>query len=212
MAGKETLYFTQEDLFRVGNSTSSKLADVRQGEVTLIEINGIETIVSNNQGVSLYNREGFEYAELSGWVYEIKASTPLPIGLRLWTDPQVKGHFPRLSDSKHAIQKIRWAAGGAGNEVSKIVQEAEGLRMREKTFTLNETSFNAVWRSLKDREEKLLTIIRTGDEDSDEVVFASNDIIYLRGLMKWFQEEATGVFSPSAFSTSDSVIKHPSGQ
>ncbi|HEY0682496.1 MAG TPA: hypothetical protein VGD45_09205 [Steroidobacter sp.] len=77
--------------------------------------------------------------------------------------------------------------------------------MRAKTFTLNETSFSVVLQSLCDREEKLLTIVRSGDEDSDEVVFASNDIVYLRGLIEWFKEEASGIFSSAATSIRGSV-------
>lgn len=80
--------------------------------------------------------------------------------------------------------------------------------MREKNFTLDEACFNTVWRALKDREEKLLSIIEKGDEESDEVVFAANDVVYLRGVIRWFHDEAATCFSDSAFSTTDEVIKH----
>ena len=93
MANKEKLYLTQEDLYRIGNSTSSKLTDVRQGEIKTIDINGVKTIIANDKGVSLYNKQGLNDAPLSGWVYEIKEGTPLPFGLKLWKDPDVAGHY-----------------------------------------------------------------------------------------------------------------------
>lgn len=89
----EDLFVTQEDLYRIGNSTSSRLSAVRPQEVDLIEINGIITIVANGKGVSLYNKAGLNDAPLSGWVYQIKANTNLPIGLKLTNDPRVKGHY-----------------------------------------------------------------------------------------------------------------------
>lgn len=79
--------------------------------------------------------------------------------------------------------------------------------MRKHTFSLDDTKCNVIWRALNDREEKLLNIIDKGDEESDEVVFASNDIVYLRGLKRWFKEEALKSFDESTFNTSDDVIK-----
>lgn len=93
MSQKETLYLTQEDLYRIGNATSSKLAEVRSGEVKIIEINGIKTVIANDKGVSLYNKTGLDDAPLSGWVYEIKSGTALPFGLKLWKDPKIAGHY-----------------------------------------------------------------------------------------------------------------------
>lgn len=78
--------------------------------------------------------------------------------------------------------------------------------MRKHTFSLDETKCNAIWRALNDREEKLLNIVENGDEESDEVVFASNDVVYLRGLKRWFKEEASKSFDESVFNTSDDLI------
>lgn len=93
MSNKEKLYMTQEDLYRIGNSSSSKLPEVRSGEITIVDLNGINTIVANDKGVSLYNKQGLDDAPLSGWVYEIKVSTTLPFGLKLWEDPEIVGHY-----------------------------------------------------------------------------------------------------------------------
>ena len=79
--------------------------------------------------------------------------------------------------------------------------------MRNHTFSLDETKCNVFWRALNDREEKLLDIINTGDEESNEVVDASNDIVYLRGLKRWFKEEALKTLDESTFNTSDALIE-----
>lgn len=82
----EKLYISQEDLFRMGNSTSSRLSSVRQREITTIDVNGIETIVANGNGVSLFNKEGLDSTFLNGWVWEIKEGTTFPAGLKIVKD------------------------------------------------------------------------------------------------------------------------------
>ncbi|WP_308363950.1 MULTISPECIES: hypothetical protein [unclassified Microbulbifer] len=79
--------------------------------------------------------------------------------------------------------------------------------MRSHDFSLDATNVNVIWRALCDREEKLLDIIKNGDEESDEVVFASNDVVYLRGFKRWIKEEALKAFDESVLSTSDDVIE-----
>lgn len=105
MANNEDLFFTQEDLYRIGNSTSAKLSEIRANEVVLIEINGIKTVVANDKGISLYNKRGLDDAPLSGWVYEIKSGTPLPIGLCLWKDPRIVGHYHICPASNMPLHK-----------------------------------------------------------------------------------------------------------
>ena len=105
MPNNEKLYILQEDLYRIGNSSSSKLADVRQGEITTSRINGIKTIVANDKGVSLYNKQGLDDAPLSGWVYEIKAGGVLPFGLKLWKDPQIDGHYHVCATNNMSFHK-----------------------------------------------------------------------------------------------------------
>ena len=60
MANNEKLYIAQEDLYRFGNSASSRISKVRPREITTINVNGIETIVANGHGVSLFNKEGLD--------------------------------------------------------------------------------------------------------------------------------------------------------
>lgn len=62
--------------------------------------------------------------------------------------------------------------------------------MRKKDFALKASDFHLLWRALHELEEKLKTTINTHeDPDSDEVVFAHNDIVYLRLFKDWFEKE-----------------------
>jgi len=89
----EILYFLPEDLYRIGNSSSPLMTKIRAGEITLMEINGITTIVANNKGISLFSERGLTLAPLTGWVYELKRGTPIPSELHLYKDPLLEGHY-----------------------------------------------------------------------------------------------------------------------
>jgi hypothetical protein len=79
--------------------------------------------------------------------------------------------------------------------------------MREISITIDETSFNVFWRSLCDREEKLLAIIHSHDEASDIAVVGNNDIIYLRAVKESFEKQGREAgFGDNAFETSDEIL------
>jgi hypothetical protein len=90
---KESIYVAQEDLFRFGNSASSRLSNVRPHEIDTITMNGIEVIVANGSGVSLYNKQGLDICGLTGWVWEIRSGTNFPIGLKMIKDDDPIGHY-----------------------------------------------------------------------------------------------------------------------
>ncbi|MCW8126621.1 hypothetical protein [Microbulbifer halophilus] len=87
----ENLYISKEDLYRLGNSTSSRLSAVRPREINTITVNDVEVIVADGNGVSLFNRAGLEKSPLSGWVWEIRSGTTFPPGLKL-VERGSKGH------------------------------------------------------------------------------------------------------------------------
>jgi hypothetical protein len=93
MHSQETLYLAPEDLYRVGNSTSPQMTKVRPDEITIQTINGIDVIIADDKGISLYNKAGIEKAPLTGWIYEIRANTPFPSGLKLVPDSNLEGHY-----------------------------------------------------------------------------------------------------------------------
>ena len=93
MKTKETIYLSPETLYRLGNGSSPLLTRVRPGEVDTIDVNGVTMIVANGKGISLYNKVGLDLATLSGWVWEIKPHTAMPLGLKLIKDDKPEGHY-----------------------------------------------------------------------------------------------------------------------
>jgi hypothetical protein len=65
----------------------------RPSELDIVPVNGVPTILANGKGVSLYNKKGLDIAPLSGWVWEIKAKTALPMGLKFVRDDSPEGHY-----------------------------------------------------------------------------------------------------------------------
>ncbi len=79
--------------------------------------------------------------------------------------------------------------------------------MREVTINLNEATFNVYWRSLCDREQKLLEIIESNDEESDEAIVANNDIIYLRATKESLEKEGKKAgLRTEAFEISEEIL------
>jgi hypothetical protein len=106
MGSTETLYFAPEALYRLGNASSPLLTKLRPGEIDTISLNGVAMIVANGKGISLYNKSGLELAPISGWVWEIQASTPFPPGLKLMKDDQPPGHYTLCPSSNMPIREF----------------------------------------------------------------------------------------------------------
>jgi len=88
----EDLYFAPEDLYRLGNSTSARLTNVRRPkDVDTTEMNGISMVIANGKGISLSTKDRLDKARMSGWVWKISTGVQMPIGLRLLNDRP--GHY-----------------------------------------------------------------------------------------------------------------------
>ncbi len=106
MDSREVLYLAPEDLYRLGNATSPLLTRLRPGEVDIFDENGVKMIVANRKGVSLYNKVGLDLVPLTGWVWEIKARTSLPLGLMLIPDGNPVGHFTLCPCKNMPVQEF----------------------------------------------------------------------------------------------------------
>lgn len=88
----EDLYFTPEDLYRLGNSSSARLTNVRRPkDVDTMEINGIIVVIANGKGVSLFAKDRLDRTQMSGWVWKISKGVRVPTGLKLLNDRP--GHY-----------------------------------------------------------------------------------------------------------------------
>lgn len=82
----QEFYLVPEEIFRLGNSTTPKLSNVRARDVDTIEINGIAVIVANGKGISVFDKIGINESPMSGWVWRFPPNTSFPQGLRLAQD------------------------------------------------------------------------------------------------------------------------------
>jgi len=76
-------YIVPEEIFRLGNSQSAKLSNVRPRDVSTVNIHGIEVIIANGKGVSVFDKEGINGSPMSGWIWCFSKNTQIPIGLKL---------------------------------------------------------------------------------------------------------------------------------
>ncbi|WP_096087231.1 hypothetical protein [Agaribacterium haliotis] len=67
--------------------------------------------------------------------------------------------------------------------------------MESLNLSLDQSSFNLIWRSLHAREKELLSIVENFGDDSDEGADALNDIVALRLYIDELKEQAEKVFS-----------------
>lgn len=51
-------YIVPEEIFRLGNSTSPRLGNIRPKDVNTTTINGITIIITNGKGISVFDKEG----------------------------------------------------------------------------------------------------------------------------------------------------------
>ncbi|MBB3061766.1 hypothetical protein [Microbulbifer rhizosphaerae] len=79
-------FILPEELFRLGNSSSSKLSNVRSRDVDTIEINGITVIRANGKGISVFDTDGINESPMTGWVWRFPPNTQPPFGLKLVQD------------------------------------------------------------------------------------------------------------------------------
>lgn len=79
-------FILPEELFRLGNSSSSRLSNVRSRDVDTIEINGITVIRANGKGISVFDRVGINESPMTGWVWRFPPNTQPPVGLKLVQD------------------------------------------------------------------------------------------------------------------------------
>ncbi len=76
------LYFSQDDLYRLGNAASSRLDHVRPKDVNTYERNGIEMVIADGIGISLYTELGVPTLK-GGWLWKLPRGLQLPNGLAL---------------------------------------------------------------------------------------------------------------------------------
>lgn len=79
-------YLIPEEIFRIGNADSSKLTHVRARDVNTALVNGINIVVANGKGISVFDKIGINESPMNGWVWKFPPNCSLPIGLKFVQD------------------------------------------------------------------------------------------------------------------------------
>lgn len=79
-------YLVPEEIFRLGNHNNPRLNHVRPRDVNIVAINGIDVIIANGKGISVFDKDGINESPMTGWIWCISQNAPLPIGLKLVQD------------------------------------------------------------------------------------------------------------------------------
>ena len=102
-----SLYMAEEDLYRLGNFTSSRLDHVRSGkDVTTYDRNGVIYVRANGKGISLLTEKRAN-TFTGSWLWKIPAGTRLPNGLVLNHDaPEHYALCPKTDMSVEAYRAL----------------------------------------------------------------------------------------------------------
>ncbi len=82
----QEFYIFPEEVYRVGNSSSPKMAALRVGEIDVYEMKGVKMVVSNGKGISVFTLEGLKKEGLTGFAWKFNKNTAIEFGLKLIDD------------------------------------------------------------------------------------------------------------------------------
>ena len=122
-------YLFPEDVYRMGNSTTHRMAIIRTDEVTTTVIKGVTIIVANNNGVSVWTREGIIEKKLTGYAWLIKAGVAVPQGLKLVND--TPGHYMLVPARNMPLDAYKGLLEEMGMKSEKYLQvKSDGTMLR----------------------------------------------------------------------------------
>lgn len=87
----EEFFVFPEQIYRIGNSTSHRLPNIRPDEIDIIEIDAVKVVIANDKGISLWTAEGIIKKGLTGYAWKFEKGTSVISGLKLISDEP--GHY-----------------------------------------------------------------------------------------------------------------------
>lgn len=114
-------FIVPEDVFRVGNASTPRLHMVKANEVDITHINGVQVLIANGRGLSLYTKEELQATTLTGWIWKFAANTQIPHGLRLVNDKP--GHYCVAPTQNMPVDLYKGLLEQMGLKAQKIWQK-----------------------------------------------------------------------------------------
>ena len=71
----QEFYVFPEEIYRMGNTTSHRLTEIKPREVDITDFGGVEMIIANGRGVSLRTLDEIIKKGLSGWAWKFEKGT-----------------------------------------------------------------------------------------------------------------------------------------
>lgn len=129
MISIKEFYLFPEDVYRMGNSTTHRMSVIRQDEILTMKMKGVTMVVANNNGVSVWTKEGIIEKKLTGYAWLIKTGTSLPIGLKLVND--TPGHYMLAPIKNMPIDTYKGLLEEMGLKCEKYLQvKKDGTMVR----------------------------------------------------------------------------------
>ncbi|MCI0504502.1 MAG: hypothetical protein L0Z73_00185 [Gammaproteobacteria bacterium] len=129
MISIKEFYLFPEDVYRMGNSTTHRMSVIRQDEILTMQMKGVTMVVANNNGVSVWTKEGIIEKQLTGYAWLIKTGTSLPNGLRLVND--TPGHYMLAPIKNMPIDTYKGLLEEIGLKCEKYLQvKKDGTMVR----------------------------------------------------------------------------------
>jgi len=114
-------YLIPEDVYRLGNSESPRLAHVRSRDVDTTTVNGINVVIANGKGISVFDLDAITHAPFEGWVWKLAASIALPTGLKMVNDKP--GHYCIAPATNMPVDKYKGLLEELGLKAVRVVKK-----------------------------------------------------------------------------------------
>jgi hypothetical protein len=120
-------YLIPSDVFRLGNTDTARLGNVRSKDVDTLRVSEIVVVVANGKGVSVLDRDAITRAPFNGWVWKLPVGTALPPGLKLVSDKP--GHYCIAPVTNMPIDKYKGLLEELGLRAQRIVKKSGSLAL-----------------------------------------------------------------------------------
>ncbi len=176
------LYMLDEDLYRLGNGSDSKLAYVRSRDLDVYQHNDTSMVRANGKGVSLITEKRLsKLPQGSGWAWKLPANVPMPHGLVLY--PDLRDIAPGERPEHYFLCPAPDMPNDALPGTTTATYEFDAWRAQYMLEALNTL------------EEKWTAIVQN-TEDEDVQADHGNDIAQIQILKEGFERVALQAFGP----------------
>lgn len=117
----QEFYIFPEEVYRVGNSSSPKMAALRVGEIDVYEMKGVRMVVSNGKGISVFTLEGLKKEGLTGFAWKFSKNTPVEFGLKLIDDEKPE-HYTLAPTKNMPLDEYKGLLEKMGLKCSKYLK------------------------------------------------------------------------------------------